>query len=278
MKSYGMIFALLLTVMMMVTPSAVLAGKPSNHGSNHHNNDAPTTVNANGQGFADASINDSFNSEGMRGYAIPAEVNFGPVLPYYGKQNPSAGMQSVENFLMYTYIFSEGALENILSGDFEIGPRGEFKVVDQDIELAKADQDGVRWIKIVIHTDLKGNIAKYPDADQLVGYVTAEATSKKTTMIEVMARAALDALQNGCNVLQLTAQGAVTDVFASGWGIGIHTSQARISDGQGDSNVSSGGTGYSSAQAGSRYLPWLQGIGLIDYEMQTPRARMYKNK
>jgi hypothetical protein len=101
-----------------------------------------------------------------------------------------------------------------------------------------------------------------------IGFVTARSDHRKTTMVEVMAKAALEAMEVGANVIHFTAQGAVRDVFSSGWGIGFNTTQAQI---YGDkSNVTSGGTGYSSAKAGVRDLAWLQGFALIDYTITPP--------
>ncbi len=88
-------------------------------------------------------------------------------------------------------------------------------------------------------------------------------------MVEVMAAAAKEALEAGANVIHFTAQGAVRDVFSSGWGVGLNTTQAQV-NGAGHTNVSSSGMGYSSAQAGTRDLPWLQGFALVDYDLEQP--------
>jgi hypothetical protein len=85
-------------------------------------------------------------------------------------------------------------------------------------------------------------------------------------MMEVIAGAALAALQEGADVLQIVAQGAARDTETSGWGIGFNTTQATMLDGgstgSGGANVSSGGTGYSAAWAGMRDKPWLQANAL----------------
>jgi hypothetical protein len=84
-------------------------------------------------------------------------------------------------------------------------------------------------------------------------------------MLEVVAQAALDALREGADVLQIVAQGASRDTETSGWGIGFNTTQATMmggSTGSGGANVSSGGTGYSTAWAGMRDKPWIQANAL----------------
>jgi len=82
-------------------------------------------------------------------------------------------------------------------------------------------------------------------------------------------------MQNGCNVIHFTAQGAVRDVFSTGWGIGFNSTQAQVySSDFSKSNVTTGGTGYSSAKAGTRDLAWLQGFGLIDRDLVYPALAM----
>ena len=112
----------------------------------------------------------------------------------------------------------------------------------------------------------------------MIGYSVSESNHRNVTMLEVLAKAALDALRAGCNVLQITAQGSVNDVEARGWGVGLNTTQAQVYNNQDRSNVSSGGLGYSSATAGMRDKPWLQAVGLIDYDLQFNRARVHRDK
>jgi hypothetical protein len=79
-----------------------------------------------------------------------------------------------------------------------------------------------------------------------------------------MAAAALKAMGKGANVIQFIAQGAVRDAFSTGWGIGFNTSYGKIHGGSDndEATVGGGGLGYSSAEAGMRDKPWLQGHAL----------------
>jgi len=219
-----------------------------------------------GQSIDDHSINEAADLDNGRAFANSGAVQYGPVLNYFGQPLPSEGFQPVEQLIMYSCWFTEGALESILD-DVE-DSESEFKVANLYIaNAAPASEDGVtRWIKVVIST------VKYEGANvDFKGFVTARSDDKRTTMTEVMAEAALAALQNGCNVVHFTAQGAVRDVFSSGWGIGFNTTQASLfGGGNAFGNVTSGGTGYSSAQAGTRDLPWLQGFGLVDADLVYP--------
>jgi hypothetical protein len=198
-----------------------------------------------------------------RQFAIPGDVQYGPVINYFGQPLPSEGFQPIEQLLMYSCWFTEGSLESMLKGVESAD--AEFKVANKNIADAKTAGDiaNTRWIKIIISRDKQEG--------QLKGFITAKSENKDTTMTEVMAKAALTALKNGCNVIHFTAQGAVRDVMSSGWGIGFNTTQAQVYSGDlTKSNVSSGGMGYSSAKAGTRDLPWLQGFGLIDANLVYP--------
>jgi len=197
---------------------------------------------------------------------IPGSVGYGPVLNYFGQPLPSEGFQPVEQLIMYSCWFTNGSLKSMLKGVEDA--EAEFKVANANIADAKpADEDGkTKWIKVVISsTKYEGQNVGFK------GYITARSDDRRTTMTEVMAKAALTAVKNGCNVIHFTAQGAVRDVISSGWGIGFNTTQAQVySDNLTRSNVSSGGMGYSSAKAGVRDLPWLQGFGIIDNDLIYP--------
>lgn len=200
-----------------------------------------------------------------RSFVIPGDVQYGPVLNYFGQPLPSDGFQPVEQLIMYSCWFTEGALESMMKGTEKAS--AEFKVANMNVPPAPLDPDGkTKWIKIVI------SLKKYESENfAFKGFVTARSENKKTTMTETMAKAAYSAMQNGCNVIHFTAQGAVRDVESFGWGIGFNTTQAQVYSGDmTKSNVSSGGFGISAATAGTRDKPWLQGFGLIDYTLTYP--------
>jgi len=209
-----------------------------------------------------------------RGFTIPGDVQYGPVLNYFGQPLPSEGFQPLEQVLMYSCWFTDGALKSMLKGVEDA--EAEFKVGNLYVDdAALATEDGkTKWIKVVISVNKYDN----PNA-AFKGFITARSDDKRTTMTEVMAKAAQEAMMNGCNVIHFTAQGAVRDVFSSGWGIGLSTTQASIHGNNfRDSNVSSGGLGYSSATAGTRDLPWLQGFGLVDPDLVYPALPVEEEK
>jgi hypothetical protein len=205
--------------------------------------------------------NISNNPKQDRSFPIPGRVGYGPVINYYGKPLPTAGFRPVESLLMYANIFSEGALESILVNGSNADLITDLNIVrGKAVQVRASYEKGeARWIKIVASTEMQKDHG-------LIGYITCEADDRKTDMMEVVAGAALEALREGADVLQIVAQGASRDTETSGWGIGFNTTQATMlsggSTGSGGANVSSGGTGYSTAWAGMRDKPWIQANAL----------------
>ncbi len=213
-----------------------------------------------GTALIDQSDQNNISEATERAYPIPGGARFGPVINHYTKPLPGSQFRPVESLLMCANIFSEGALESIIKRGKDADLIVDLNVVrDRNVQVrAKYEKGETRWIRIVATTKM------LPDHG-LIAYVTSEADDRKTDMMEVMAGAALAALQEGADVLQIVAQGAARDTETSGWGIGFNTTQAQMfggSTGNGGANVSSGGTGYSTAWAGVRDKPWLQGTAL----------------
>jgi hypothetical protein len=214
-------------------------------------------------------INSGNTTYGGRDFNVPGNYQYGPVMNFYGKQAPSVGYQDVRTILMYSCMFSEGALEKMSSGAFESG-MAEFKLINGNdiVAPAKAAADGTRWIKIVVSMEALKDAA-------LKGHVSGEAQDRELTMVELLADIALAALKNGANVLHVTAFGATHDVFSSGWGIGFNSTMAAIDDmnkGQNRSVVGGGGLGYSSSKAGSRDQSWIQAFALVDADLKYPES------
>lgn len=246
-------------------------GQVANQRANNsadNNNSQQQGMNSNIDLSGQGRISDSFNSTGMRGFAIPGDVQYGPVINYFGKPLPSEGFQPVEQIIMYSCWFTEGALEEMASAGMFGKTEADVRIVNPTAMAKPAAEDGkTRWIKVVVQTSPVKDVT-------FKGFVTARATAMDATMVNVMANAALDAMNKGANVIHFSAQGAVRDVFSKGWGIGIGATFASIMDSKGDqdrSGVAYGGTGFSSAKAGTRDLPWLQGFALVDEAAVYPK-------
>ena len=207
-------------------------------------------------------------SNDHRGFAVPGNVQYGPVINYFTKPLPSEGFQPIETILMYGCYFTEGALEEMAAGGMFSKAEADVKITNAAPMAKPAAEDGkTRWIKIVIS-------AKPVEKVNFKGFVTARATDMDSTMVQVMGKAALEAMNKGANVIHFTAQGAVRDVFSSGWGIGFGSTFAKMynnSDNQDISGVGYAGMGYSKAKAGTRDLPWLQGFALVDDAPDYPK-------
>ena len=159
---------------------------------------------------------------------------------------------------MYANVFSEGALEEIIRRGKNADLIVDLNVIrDRNVQVRATYEEGeARWIKIVADT-------RRLDGHGIIGYITSESDDRKTDMMEVVAGAALAALREGADVLQIVAQGAARDTETSGWGVGFNTTMAStLGNGDGTMNVSSGGTGYSTAWAGMRDKPWIQANAL----------------
>lgn len=213
-----------------------------------------------GQGQSINTIDNSKNVSEAPGrpYPIGQSPRFGPVINYYGKPLPGAQFRPVESLLMYANVFSEGALEEILRRGKDADLIVDLNVIrDRNVQVRASYEKGeARWIRIVATTQKLENHG-------IIAYVTSEADDRKTDMMEVVAGAALAALREGADVLQIVAQGAARDTETSGWGIGFNSTMATtLGNGDGTMNVSSGGTGYSTAWAGMRDKPWIQANAL----------------
>ena len=199
-----------------------------------------------------------------RAFANPGNPQYGPLINYFGKPLPSSGFQPLEYVLMYECFFTEGSLKSILA-DSENGLEAEMKVANEYFTPAGADEAGNKWIKVVV------SMKPYQGDTEFIGYVTGRSDNGKTTSVEVMAESALAAMKAGANVIHFSSQGAVRDVEAFGWGIGLNTTQASLhGESNGSSNVTSGGFGISGAEAGTRDKPWLQGFALVDHALVYP--------
>jgi len=217
---------------------------------------------------AAASITTNSTSSNDRGgHLIDPGFQYGPVINYFGKPLPSEGFQPVESLLMYSTWFTEGALLAIVNGDGDA--EADFMPINKEVKAPglyrMKGEEKIQWIKVVVSKEAIAGAYG-------IGFVTARSDDRRTGMPKVMAAAALSAMKNGCNVIQFIAQGAVRDAFSSGWGIGFNTSYGKISGGSDNDTavVGGGGLGYSSAEAGMRDKPWLQGHGLWVTGLKAP--------
>lgn len=102
---------------------------------------------------------------------------------------------------------------------------------------------------------------EYPIKDATrVAFLSVEA--KGGSSLDALWQACYRAAKLGANVLHVTKCSHKEKLKSSGWGIGFHWTRATIGDGDSQSNVGSGGTGYSRGWAENEVTPWVHGIAL----------------
>ena len=193
---------------------------------------------------------------------------------FFTAPTPDSSFRQVAELIFYltgdrdaTYVnLTEGAAEALAKGgDVD----SNIQVVRERLQVAQADQDGVRWITISMIKPIvrDGKLIRVDKADlRVAGFAVAEADDGDTDSFQVIGKLALKAIKANLDHLQITAEGAHRKVEASGWGIGFYTTGAQVSDGGTVSGLVGGGTGYASNEAGPEDRPWVQGnvgLGLV---------------
>jgi hypothetical protein len=193
---------------------------------------------------------------------------------FFTAPTPDSSFRQARELIFYltgdvtaTYVnLTEGACEALAKGgDVDT----VVQVVRERLAVAKADQDGTKWITISVIKPVvqDGKLIRVEKADlRVAGFVSSEADDGDTTSFQVIGKAALKVIAAGLDHLQITAEGAHRKVEASGWGIGFYTVGGTVSDGGTTSGLVGGGTGYSQNETGPEDRPWIQGnagLGLI---------------
>jgi hypothetical protein len=268
MKKFWIMLILLTMVFGFNTNSFAQTANATVSGVQSNVTYAPVTNNTSDPNLGNAALQAADNPNAYRGFAMGTPVTYGTLISHFGPRSNSGGFQSVQDLLLYVSIFTEGALENMAAG------KADFSVVNDYKNFPKAGSiRDARWIMIVIQErkvvkDANGKdvvqLVKYPAA-AFKGFSSAWATKEKQKMQHIMANAALAALKNNCNVLEVTMEGASIDTVSSGWGVGFNANGAYMAPGanQPTSFGSTVGAGYSESQAGMRDLPWVNANGLV---------------
>jgi len=193
---------------------------------------------------------------------------------FFTAPTPDSSFRQVAEFIYYlsgdedavSVQLTEGACEKLAAGgDID----SNIQIVRERLQVAKADQDGVKWITIsMIKPIVKdGKLVGVNKAKlRIAGFATAEADDADTDSFQVIGKLALKAIAAGLDHLQITAEGAHRKVEASGWGVGFYTVGAQVSQGGQTSGLAGGGMGYAHNEAGPEDRPWIQGnvgLGLV---------------
>ncbi len=160
-----------------------------------------------------------------------------------GEDNSFRGFTDL---IKFGAVFSESALKNLARG----GDVNVYMPVLTSTPKPSNKYGNQRWIKLV---------AVVPVGFKATAPVDSEADDFDTNSFQVIARTALDAIENGDNVLWIEWEGYQDKVRSTGWGIGSHTATGVVTETGKVSGVAGGGWGYSSNSAGKERKPWIRG-------------------
>lgn len=171
-------------------------------------------------------------------------------------------------FVRFVSVHNEVTLRNIARG-------GDYKMhFEPMVNFQKAPlelRDGNRYIWIVTGPS-------HPDEFRGVAPFDIEAKDDDTNSFQLIAKMALEAIENGDNVLWINYQGWKDRVGSSGWGIGTHAVHGQVSSGGTKSTVGGGGFGYSKNSVGVEMRPFIRGwSGCVPFELSIPSGTMPVN-
>jgi len=214
-----------------------------------------------------------------RGYNIVGNIPGVPLISHFGPRSNSGAFKTTPDLLTYAWLFTEGALEEMAGGEAEFSQANNYK----NFPKAGKMKDGERWIAIVLQKRVITKNAKnedvagapipytFKDSDGKMkqaafrGYANSYAKDEETKMQNTLAAGALAALKAGCNVYEVTDEGAAIDTQSRGWTVGLYSSVGYMPSGnnQTTSTVSGVGAAYGRSVAGMRDKPWINGNGLV---------------
>jgi len=193
----------------------------------------------------------TYGSEIPRSFPVPGDVNYPGYPQYFGQPTEDYNFQKAGVMLLFKKVWTRAELEAMAGGRIKINAKSLVPIKKKD---EKAAED---TIEIIIKRP------SYPV--QQVGLIYVSSKNVDSTSMEVLAAAALSALDMGAKTLFLTAEGYSRVIKAFGWGVGFSYTQAWIETAKNNQNsggVGSGGFGFSGGEAGYRSKPWIQMFAL----------------
>ena len=239
MKKLFAIFAIMIAVMMFSAP--VMAGSTSFAGAS-----AGATINM---------PEDSREYKDMpRGFPIGTEVKYGPMPSYFGPDKPGPNTMDLRMILEMKQEWNRDCLK-VTGSNAKTNTRARFfeptrKRLGKEFKARKTDT-------INIHLGLP------PTDARLAGVVMVRARDTKATTLEIMADAARSALDIPGATMYIVAYSSTKVVKSGGWGIGFHSSAATMNGTNDLGSVTSGGTGFSTGEAGYQDKPWMHAYVVV---------------
>jgi hypothetical protein len=192
----------------------------------------------------------------QREYPAAVQPEYGPTTISTSVDDaPQFGYTLLEKALAGKRWFTRGALESLASG---VKIVGGYKTANETPLKASTGE----WMHLVI----LDNPSIYPGINKpysertadVKGYAEGQSTEYGNTLVGLFAVQALQAMDDGCNVLVVHSQGYSNWDHTSGGGIGFAAVRAS------DHGNGSGGTGWAWAEAGKYARSTIGAVGIVD--------------
>lgn len=213
--------------------------------------DANATAGAAVNSDPSAVINQDFDATDVpQGFANGTEMTYPGVVPYFGPDR-HPGPNSLDLHMILNMKSEWKRLElDPSTSKTKMNIRARHLIPTRDTLGIKALPDDK--INIFLGTP--------PAGTELLGVVMVRIRDTEGTTFEAMCEAGLRGLDGMGDALYIVAFGSQKVVKGSGWGIGFHHTTATVNDGKDLGTVTSGGTGYSTSEAGYKDKPWVHAL------------------
>jgi len=184
-----------------------------------------------------------------RPFANPGSVAYPGAPEFYGPDSPSSNVMDLRDILSMKNTYDRHVL-SVTTKKADMRFRARYMVPTMNKKDRSPDD----------------NVSVYlgkPTAGTMVAMLMVRADDTDTTTFEVMAKAALLALDVKADSLYIVAYNAEKVVKTSGWGVGLgHTTSTMNSAGD-IGTVNTGGTGYQKGESGLKGKPWVHAIAVV---------------
>lgn len=216
-----------------------------NSNKNTNKNTAVGVSSANNVNDVKASTDVTFEGD-EREFPVQGTVNFGQLVSYFGKQRATEQFFSIKQLTMYSSVMEVAVAEEMIEGN-TFGKHVKIVPAVNEVSVPSTS------VKIVG----KRKISTTRNNVEVLGFGITRATSENAISAGLLASAVVKSAAYGATHIQFLGEGTITQLQASGWGIGFNTTKVDS-----NSSVQTGGTGYSSAKSSNAELPWQQFIVL----------------
>jgi len=183
-----------------------------------------------------------------RAFANPGSVTYPGAPEFYGPDSPSSNVMDLRDILSMKNTYDRHVL-SVTTKKADMRFRARYLVPTMN----KRDRSPDDSVSVYLGK---------PTAGDMVAMLMVRADDTDTTTFEVMAKAALLALDVKADSLYVVAYSAEKVVKTSGWGVGFgHTTSTMNSAGD-IGTVNTGGTGFQKGESGLKGKPWVHAIAV----------------